>query len=191
MYKIIIALILTLSSGYAAGPFHPSVEAYFSPSGGCTEAIVREIRKAKIGIMMQAYCLTSRAIVEEIIAAHHRGVDVNVVLDKVNCGKNGAMARALVKDGILVMVDRSVSIMHSKVIMIDGTTLITGSFNFTESAERRNAENLLILKGDENLIKTYFNAFMNEEDRSVKFEPELEKAANKPMEPECKAKLLM
>ncbi len=46
------------------------------------------------------------------------------------------------------MVDDKVRIAHNKVIVIDGKTLIGGSYNFSAAAEKHNAENLLIIKDD-------------------------------------------
>src|SRR5512146_868352 len=61
-----------------------SVEVYFSPKGGCTDAIVRELEKAKTSIRMQAYSFTSARIATALIEARKRGVPVEAVLDKSN-----------------------------------------------------------------------------------------------------------
>jgi phosphatidylserine/phosphatidylglycerophosphate/cardiolipin synthase-like enzyme len=59
-----------------------SWQAYFSPKGGCTEAIVAEISKAKSNVIVQAYSFTSEPIAAALIAAHRRGVAVAVIVDK-------------------------------------------------------------------------------------------------------------
>ena len=48
--------------------------------------------------------------------------------------------------GIPTEIDAQHSIAHNKVMIIDGETVITGSFNFTKAAEKSNAENLLIIR---------------------------------------------
>jgi phosphatidylserine/phosphatidylglycerophosphate/cardiolipin synthase-like enzyme len=83
-------------------------------------------------------------------AAHARGVDVQVILDKTSArasrsGSRYSAATYLANAGVPVWIDTTVAVAHSKVMIIDGTTVITGSFNFTTAAQSRNAENLLVL----------------------------------------------
>src|SRR5689334_18329029 len=58
------------------------IEVFFSPRGGCTEAVVREITKARQSIAVQAYSFTSAPIAKAIVEAHRRGVKVTTILDK-------------------------------------------------------------------------------------------------------------
>lgn len=60
-----------------------TIDAYFSPNGGATEAIVDELDAAKQHIMVQAYSFTSKPIAKALNQAHKRGVKVEVILD--NC----------------------------------------------------------------------------------------------------------
>ena len=60
----------------------PTWEVYFSPHGGCTDAIVKELNKAKSSILVQAYSFTSAPIAKVLLNAHKRGVKVEVILDK-------------------------------------------------------------------------------------------------------------
>jgi phosphatidylserine/phosphatidylglycerophosphate/cardiolipin synthase-like enzyme len=60
----------------------------------------------------------------------------------------------LIAQQILLRLDASHAIAHNKVIVVDEELVITGSFNFTNSAQTRNAENLLVLKSTE-LAKSY------------------------------------
>ena len=48
--------------------------------------------------------------------------------------------------GIPVRIDAQHAIAHNKIMVIDGATVITGSFNFTKNAEENNAENLLVIR---------------------------------------------
>ena len=57
-------------------------EVYFSPKGGCTDAIIRELNKAQSTILVQAYSFTSAPIAKSLLNAHKRGVKVKVILDK-------------------------------------------------------------------------------------------------------------
>ena len=58
-----------------------------------------------------------------------------------------------------VYIDDQHAIAHNKVMIIDGGTVITGSFNFSKAAEQSNAENLLILRGNPPLAALYAQNF--------------------------------
>lgn len=130
-------------------PHDTKAEVYFSPRGGCTEAIVKHLAKAKQTIYVQAYSFTSPAITQALLDAQARGVEVEVILDKSQSRGQGASGSTLREAGVKVYIDSAHAIAHNKVILIDGQTLLTGSFNFTKSAEDRNAENLMVLESPE------------------------------------------
>lgn len=117
---------------------------YFSPNGGATDGVVRELATAKKTLRIQAYSFTSKPIAKAIVDAKKRGVDVKVILDKTNEKDHYSAATFLVNAGIPVWIDYLPPIAHNKVMIVDEETVITGSFNFTRQAES-NAENLLIL----------------------------------------------
>ena len=121
----------------------------FSPNGGCTEAIVKEISQAKSGIYVQAYSFTSAPIAKALVDAHKRGIKVEVILDKSQKKEKYTSATFLTNADIPTYIDSIHAIAHNKIMVIDKETVITGSFNFTKAAEEKNAENLLILKSKE------------------------------------------
>jgi phosphatidylserine/phosphatidylglycerophosphate/cardiolipin synthase-like enzyme len=129
-------------------------EVYFSPTGGCTEAVIRELNKAKNTILVQAYSFTSAPIAKALLSAHKRGVKVEVILDKSQRTDQYSSAIFLFNAGIPTKIDAKHAIAHNKVMIIDGETVITGSFNFTKAAEEKNAENLLVIK-DKKLAERY------------------------------------
>lgn len=120
-------------------------EVYFSPRGGCTEAILTELNNAKNTILVQAYSFTSAPIAKALLNAHKRGVKVEVILDKSQLTDKYSSATFLFNAGIPTKIDSAHAIAHNKVMVINGETVITGSFNFTKAAEEQNAENLLII----------------------------------------------
>lgn len=122
-----------------------SVDVHFSPRGGCTEAVVREIDAAKESIFVQAYSFTSAPIAKALVDAHRRGVKVEVILDASQKTEKYSSADFLVHMGVPTRFDAAHAIAHNKVMVLDGAKVITGSFNFTKSAEERNAENLLVI----------------------------------------------
>jgi phosphatidylserine/phosphatidylglycerophosphate/cardiolipin synthase-like enzyme len=123
----------------------PTLEVYFSPHGGCTDAIIRELNKTKSTILVQAYSFTSAPIAKALLNAHKRGVKVEIILDKSQRAQNYSSATFLYNQGIPTKIDGQHAIAHNKVMVIDGETVITGSFNFTKAAEENNAENLLVI----------------------------------------------
>jgi phosphatidylserine/phosphatidylglycerophosphate/cardiolipin synthase-like enzyme len=124
-------------------------QIYFSPKGGCTEAIVNEISHAKSEIYVQAYSFTSVSIAKALVDAHKRGIKVEAILDKSQKKERYTSATFLANSGIPTYIDSKHAIAHNKIMVIDKETVITGSFNFTKVAEEKNAENLLILKNKE------------------------------------------
>lgn len=131
-----------------------SWQVYFSPNGECTDAIIRELKRAQITVLVQAYSFTSAPIAKALLDAHKRGVKVEVVLDKSQRTQSYSSATFLYNVGIPTKIDAQHTIAHNKVMIIDGETVITGSFNFTKAAEKSNAENLLIIH-DKELASIY------------------------------------
>ena len=123
-----------------------SVEVFFSPQGGCTEAIVKTLDQAKSSVLIQAYSFTSAPIAKAVVDAYKRGVHTEVILDKSQRTEKYSSADFLAHAGIKVLIDDKHKIAHNKIMVIDSNTVITGSFNFTKAAEEGNAENLLIIK---------------------------------------------
>ena len=140
-------------------------EVYFSPNGGCTDAIVREVDKAKSTVLVQAYSFTSYKIAKALLDAHKRGVKVEVILDKSQRGDQYSSADFLANSGIPTKIDAQHAIAHNKVMIIDGETVITGSFNFTKAAEESNAENLLVIH-DRKVAERYTKNWQDHERHS-------------------------
>jgi len=140
-------------------------DVYFSPKGGCTEAIIRELDKAKSNILVQAYSFTSADIAKALLNAYKRGVKVEVILDKSQRTDKYSSATFLYNSGILVKIDSKHTIAHNKVMIIDGEIVVTGSFNFTKAAEESNAENLLVIR-DKKLAERYTKNWQEHERHS-------------------------
>ncbi len=133
----------------------PAISTWFSPKGGCTEAVVAEIRNAKRSILVQAYSFTSEAICSALETRHRDGLTVRVIVDrKGNSEGEHTQADWLSGQGVEVLTDGQHQIAHNKVMIIDDAVVITGSFNFTAQAEHSNAENLLVIR-DATLAATY------------------------------------
>jgi phosphatidylserine/phosphatidylglycerophosphate/cardiolipin synthase-like enzyme len=112
-------------------------------------AICAELNTAKSNVLVQAYSFTSKEIAQSLVDAHQRGVNVRVILDKSNQPAKYSAADFLEHAGIPTLINDKHAIAHNKVMVIDGQTVITGSFNFTTAAEEHNAENLLVIHSPE------------------------------------------
>ncbi|WP_321956312.1 phospholipase D-like domain-containing protein [Paraburkholderia bannensis] len=82
-----------------------------------------------------------------------RGVDVKVILDKSQVSQKYSGATYLRNAGIDVVIDTKPAIAHNKVMIFDGKAVITGAFNFKKAAQQRNAENGMLVRGDDALTK--------------------------------------
>ncbi len=165
---ILFVSVFLLSS--PVSPFaqeKPSWSVYFSPHRGCTEAIIGELHGAKSTVLVQAYSFTSAPIAKALLEAHNKRVKVEILLDKSQAGRKGRYSPAafLFNQGIPVMIDAAHAIAHNKVMVIDGQTVITGSLNFNQAAEEKNAENLLIIH-DRRLAELYSQNWQEHERHS-------------------------
>jgi len=124
----LIFLALLLASNVIAS----DIQVFFSPKGGCTEAVVENVGKAKLTILVQAYSFTSAPIAKALVDAAKRGVKVQVILDKSQRTEKYSDADFLLHEGVPTFIDAKHAIAHNKIIIIDSHTILTGSFNFTK-----------------------------------------------------------
>lgn len=148
MRKTILAIALILCSACSSrAKEEPTIEVNFSPNGGAAAAIVREINSSHKSILIQAYSFTNPEIGTALIAAHGRGVKVEIILDRENLGNKNSLLYPLHEEGITIYLDGKHSIAHNKIMVIDYGVIVTGSMNFTKAGNDSNAENSLIIKG--------------------------------------------
>lgn len=131
----------------ATSCFAAEVRVAFSP-GDAEALVVSTIGGAKKEVRMAAYSFTSPKVAKALVDAKKRGVDVRAVLDKSQRTERYSGATFLANEGIAVRINSKYAIMHNKFIVVDGVTVETGSFNFTSSAAKRNAENVIVIEDD-------------------------------------------
>lgn len=132
---------------------YADTKVYFSPNGGCQEAVITEISKARRSIDVAMYDLTSREIAQALVDAKKRGVKVRIVLDNAQVKEHFSKSRYLSSKRVDVKFHLGPGLMHDKFAVIDARVLLTGSFNWTASAEKKNAENLLVISDKELALK--------------------------------------
>ena len=169
-----LALSWTLAAGAVSLPATGTVEVYFTPWDDAEGAIIRTLGEARQTIHVQAYLLTSRSIATALREAKARGVAVSLLADRDMLEKSDtSQIPKLAADGIAVWLETRYAIAHNKVMLIDAAgadgIVITGSYNFTWSAQARNAENLLILRQNPALAKHYLANWQRHRDDAVAF----------------------
>lgn len=158
--RFILAIMLAVPTLTLAAP---TVSAGFSPpaeSNGqsALQLVLNTINGAKQHIDVAAYLFTSKPVAEALVSAQKRGVSVRVVADKK--GNMGYSAVTfLANQGVPVRLNTHYPVMHNKFIIVDGNTVQTGSFNYTASAAKRNAENVLVVQDAPDLAAAYQNTF--------------------------------
>lgn len=132
-----------------------SVAVAFSPDDGVTQMILDEIDQAQSSIYIAAYSFTSIPIAVKLSEAHNRGVSVKVVLDGSQRTAVGSIAKFLKRSGVQVRFNLHYKIQHNKYMIFDEKHVECGSFNYTKSAEKNNAENAIIIKDQPELASIY------------------------------------
>ena len=145
------------------------VRVFFSPRGGCEEAILAQLDGARKYIHVAMYAFTSRYLAQALVRAKERGVEVKVVLDRSfqeesKYSKGEYLKRKGVPVKLVAPVEmRGIKmikgLMHHKFAVIDGEVVVTGSYNWTARAERVNYENLLIFVDSPGLARAYEEEF--------------------------------
>lgn len=176
MRVFFLVMAVTWAAGAVASTTLPAtgtVEVAFSPADDPEAMLLRVIGEARESIRVQAYVFTSRAIAAGLIAAHQRGVKVEVLADagmNRRGGRNAAIP-ALLGAKIPVAFETRYAAAHNKVLIIDPAssrcTVVTGSYNFTWSASNRNAENVLVLRENCELVKTYLDNWIRHRAEAV------------------------
>ncbi len=121
---------------------------YFTPPAGGASGLIKQIDASKKSIKVMAYGFTALPLSDALIRAHRRGVKVELIQDEKSSHNNRDAVAQMIEAGIDVRSDGKHAIQHNKVMLIDDSIVITGSYNFTNSAEKRNAENIIILKSE-------------------------------------------
>lgn len=160
-----------------AMPAAGTIQVAFTPGDDADRLIIDAVHAARRQILVQAFSFTHRKIGQALVEARRRGVDVQLIADREQALKtpNSAIA-GMIAAGIPVWVDGNHESAHNKVMVIDAgnsqATLITGSYNFTYAAQFRNAENLLLIRGNQPLIDAYFKNWRLHREHALAYQPE-------------------
>jgi len=167
---LLLALVTAAmpSTASAAAP-SATIETCFAPEDDCAAFAVHAIDHAERMILIGAYGLTTGSgIVEALLRAHRRGVEVKLIADKTTpCGYNSGID-LLASAGVPVWIDHSARIAHAKTMVIDGRMTLNGSYNWTRGAAA-NSEDLNLV-GSPAVAEAYAAHWRGRQALSIRFD---------------------
>lgn len=151
------AFLITLFLPIAAA----GLDIHFSPNEGVNSFLTKVIDDTKKNLDIMMYSFTSEKLAKAVVRAHKRGVVVRVLLDETQAGGQHSQDEFLIKNGVKVRIENQEGSLHNKVTIVDGKMVITGSYNWTTSAEEKNQENIIIftVEDDEEAVMKYQERF--------------------------------
>lgn len=162
---ILLAVSPALAGALDGGGREPmaaagTVEVAFSPWDDAEGTVVRAISSARDQIYVQAFLLTSRRVADALLDAHARGVTVRVLADREMITRGaGSRVPAIAAAGVEVALEVRYQAAHNKIILVDPLSprcaVLTGSYNFTRAAQSKNAENVVVMRGNRALSRAY------------------------------------
>lgn len=145
-----------IQNGTAIQQIQPnSIQAYFCPQNKCSEKLIAQFSTAKKSIHGAIYSFTLDSIGDSLVAAKNRGIEVKIIMEKQQLSRYSELKK-LQEAGIEVRIDSNPNFMHDKFSIIDGKIVTTGSFNWTQNADKENNENLVIINSPE--LATQFDS---------------------------------
>lgn len=143
----VAVLALLPSADRVAAQAHTLADAAicFALAERCTGQIVAALNGAGTETRVQAFAFSSRPITTALVAADQRGADLQTVLDRSNRRFHGGVLASVTAAGIPTFIDWRPAIAHSKVMIVDRHLVISGLFNYSASADTRNAETVTFM----------------------------------------------
>ena len=142
----------------------------FSPGSDCKKLILDTIREATHKLDVCVFTISDDTISDALKAAFDRGIEVRILTDNLKVSDEGSDIEYLYNSGIDIRIDRSENHMHHKFMVADGLVTITGSYNWTRSAEKYNQENVIWIN-DEQFSSSFLSEFETLWDNSFELHP--------------------
>ncbi len=154
---LVVVFMVLLTPSVPAKQFihNGEIEVLFPFEDDLVGALDKELAQAKTEVLVFAYSFTHKKIAAQLIGLYRRGIVVRVVADKSRKKEKNNQMEHLRRQGIEVIYGPARRAWHNKVIILDGHTVITGSANFTRSAQRYNRENMIIIRNNPPIAAHY------------------------------------
>mgnify|MGYP005853412517 CR=1 FL=1 len=152
MFYILLAIIL-------------KSQVFFSQTDGCLEQILKLIHSAKKEILVSTYTFTSREITNALLEMKDKGISIRIVLDGEQAETKFSKYEYIRKNNLPVRVTHYTKKgflkpkMHHKFMVVDRSVVLTGSYNFTASAEKINDENCVIIRDEPDVSEKFYKEF--------------------------------
>lgn len=179
LLAVLLAVLAPAAAAFEASPprtlpAQGTVEALFSPWDDVEGALLRTLRAARESIHVQAFSFTSRPLAAALLEARARGVRVAVLADREQTQfMDNSRIPQLAAAGIEVALETRYAAAHNKILLIDAEgaapVVVTGSYNFTWSAQAKNAENVLFLRGNRALMRRYLENWQRHRAEALPF----------------------
>lgn len=142
-------------------PADAQIQVGFSPNGQALPLVLKTIRSASKTLDMLTYSFTSSEVTRELLAARKRGVQLRMVVDDKSSrnAKSMSALSALSTAGAQIRLNATFAIHHDKVVIADGRHVQTGSFNYSQAADKSNSENVIVLWNAPSVAKAYLGHF--------------------------------
>jgi phosphatidylserine/phosphatidylglycerophosphate/cardiolipin synthase-like enzyme len=134
------------------------IRILFAPEDQVVNAIIEELNKADTAIRFMTFSFTVDSIAQAIQSRAAAGASVQGIFETTGSETSSSELTPLFCAGLTVRQDGNPFILHHKVFIVDDDTVITGSFNISDSATRSNDENLIIIQ-DRVLAAQYIAEF--------------------------------
>lgn len=145
------------SFGQAGRPPNPTltlsgtlVENAFSPDGGVADRVLDVLRTAQSSVHVMAFAFTRTDFGDALLERSQAGVTVQAVFERrqVSAGSD-AVFNLFSAAGLPARLDGNRYNLHTKAMVVDGSIVVFGSYNFSRNAEEQNNENILIVHSPE------------------------------------------
>ena len=156
LFAAVVVAVAALPYASRAQP--EDIAVYFSRTDAPQAAIIQSLNGAQQSLHIAMYYFTDPELAKAVVQAHQRGVATYVYLDRSQVSQQYSQSRYLVQHGVPVRISSNSAIMHNKFAVIDSSVVLTGSYNWTQSAYERNDENLLYIQRDD-IAQRYKNRF--------------------------------
>lgn len=157
-YKFIIEWLKNVNSALLTKSEPEKSDAYFSPGETCRDVIIHQINTAINRVKICVFTISDDHITNAIISAHKKGRDIKIITDNDKSFDTGSDIERLAQLGLDIKMDTTPNHMHHKFMVVDDASLITGSYNWTQSAARYNHENI-VLTEESGMIKSFLKEF--------------------------------
>lgn len=126
-----------------------NIQSYFAPEDNVSEKIVSAVSNSQTSIHFLAFSFTDDSVGQEMLNRQSSGVSVSGIFESRGANTESSQCESLLRGGADIHLDGNPYTLHEKVIIIDGKTVIFGSYNFSANADKSNDENLLIIENPE------------------------------------------